>query len=83
MKKISKKLSLKSETVRMLSGPELEHAVGGGIAAIGETVKNTIMRIHPSVNAAAASPCRVSVAAAAVACRLTGGVHTAPCAYTR
>jgi hypothetical protein len=53
MKKISKKLSLKSETVRVLAGPELEQAVGGGIAAVGETVKNTIMRIHPSLAAAA------------------------------
>jgi hypothetical protein len=83
MKKISKKLSLNAETVRVLSGPELEQALGGnGPAAVGETVRNTIMRVNPSLAAAAAAPClRHSVAAAAIACRLTGGVHTAPCAF--
>jgi|HubBroStandDraft_2_1064218.scaffolds.fasta_scaffold2729372_1 hypothetical protein len=72
MKKISKKLSLARQTVRVLSGPELEaaHGAGGGVAAPGEHAEptTTVLRRH-SDNAA-------------VVCRLTGGVYTAPCRYT-
>ena len=68
MKKISKKLSLSSETVRVLSSSQLEQ-VAGGTGAVAEPT-TTVLR-HSKV-ANAATPCRI----------LTGGVHTAPCRYT-
>jgi hypothetical protein len=65
MKKLTKKLSLKTQTVRVLSSPELD-AVGGAGGGVPTT---TIFRV--SANGAVTAPCR-----------LTGGVHTAPCRYT-
>ena len=51
MKKISKKLSLASQTVRVLSGNELEGVAGGGAQP------TTTVQRH-SINAAAAIRCR-------------------------
>jgi hypothetical protein len=65
MKKISKKLSLNHETVRVLSAPELEQAAGGGHAV----PTTTIMRHRVSVHERTATVvCRVTVGAAAVRC---------------
>ena len=66
MKKLTKKLALNSQPIRVLSSPELANAVGGGGAPVPTT---TIMRVSAAVDTA---PCRV----------ITGGVHTAPCRYT-
>ena len=66
MKKISKKLSLVSHTVRVLSSDQLSD-VGGGHQAVPTT---TIMRVSLT-----------RPDAATIACRATGGVHTAPCRY--
>lgn len=81
MKKMTKKLSLNAETVRVLSGPELENAVGGTGGVAQPTT--TVFHRRPTIAAAAGAACRLSAnAAGAVACRVTGTVHTAPCAYT-
>ena len=75
MKKISKKLSLARETVRVLSSSDLDGVNGGGgAAAVAFThavPTTTIMKVRPSLHPAAATPCVA----------LTGGVHTAPCRY--
>ena len=76
MKKISKKLSLARETVRVLSNSDLDSVNGGGGAAAAATTHHavpttTIMKVRPSLHPAAATPCVA----------LTGGVHTAPCRY--
>ena len=63
MKKISKKLSLASQTVRVLSGNELEGIAGGGY-------HNTIA-VRPSF-AANGAVCRHSVNAAGAVCRVSG-----------
>jgi len=65
MKKISKKLALVSQTVRVLSSDQLQAAAGGGNAQPTTTV------LRHSLRANAATP---------IAC-LTGGVRTAPCRY--
>ncbi|HTR54868.1 MAG TPA: class I lanthipeptide [Kofleriaceae bacterium] len=66
MKKISKKLSLVAQTVRVLSSDQLSDVAGGGHAV----PTTTIMRV--SLTRANATP---------IACQATGGVHTAPCRY--
>jgi hypothetical protein len=64
MKKINKKLSLVTHTVRSLTDDQLGDINGGGA-----TPTTTVLRHR-------------SAAAVAAPCRLTGGVHTAPCRFT-